>query len=208
MTSSWHPDAVARRIESADALDRIADPLRSAVRRAPAGVLDALRGAAVGHPLHPVLTDLPIGFWTSSWVLDLTVPRRAARTSTAMVGLGVATALPTMAAGLADWSELSRERRRVGVVHLGVNAAATLAYATSFAARVRGRRRRGIALGMVGAGLATAAGYLGGHLAFGSSTGGHDAEAELTGDAHVDAVAAHLQGHAEDGRRTAPILSG
>src|SRR5688572_33046029 len=35
-------------------------------------VRDALYGTWLGHPLHPVMTDLPIGFWTASMVLDAT----------------------------------------------------------------------------------------------------------------------------------------
>jgi hypothetical protein len=48
------------------------------VQRAVAAVLprgpakDALHGVSLGHPLHPLLTDLPIGFWTSAWVLGWT----------------------------------------------------------------------------------------------------------------------------------------
>jgi uncharacterized membrane protein len=181
MVTSLAPAGLVERLASARALDRIADPLRELVERVPDPARSVLRGDWLGHPLHPMLTDLPIGFWTTSWLLDLTVPRRAARTSTAMVGVGVAAAVPTIAAGLADWPELSRERRRVGLAHLGLNLLATAAYASSFAARVGGRRGRGIALGMLGAGLATASGYLGGHLAFGSD-GGASAEADPARD--------------------------
>jgi uncharacterized membrane protein len=202
MPTAWSPADVAARIESAEALDRIADPLGDLVRKLPPSARSVLQGDWLGHPLHPVLTDLPIGFWTSSWVLDLTVPRRAARTSTALAGIGVLSAIPTMAAGLVDWAELSREQRRVGLVHLAAAGLATATYASSFAARVGGHRRRGIALGMVGAGLATAAGYLGGHLVFGSA----EDEAPAEDAEQVRAVTKHLHGESGNGVHTEPVL--
>jgi uncharacterized membrane protein len=155
-------------LEAAEPLDRVTEPLARAMRAVPAPARRLLAGEWLGHPLHPMLTDLPIGFWTTAWLLDLVGGRRSARVATAMVGLGVATALPTAAAGLVDWAELSPEKRRPGVVHASANIAATALYGLSFAARVRGRRFRGVALGMAGAAAATAGGYLGGHLVFGT----------------------------------------
>lgn len=161
--------SLLHRLEGIEALDRIQPFLRNRVEALPTPVRSVLSGEWLGHPLHPALTDLPIGFWTSAFVLDLVPTKGAARASTALVGLGVATAAPTAAAGLVDWIELPPEKRRVGVVHLAANATATVLYAASFLARVRGRRVKGIALGMAGAALATAGGALGGHLAFGES---------------------------------------
>jgi hypothetical protein len=129
-----------------------------------------------------------------------------------MVGLGVVSVLPTAAAGLADWAELPRAERRVGLVHLGMNVVATAVYASSFAARVTGRRRRGIALGMVGAGLATASGFLGGHLAFGTkdpaprSQGDEGRGDQVTGDLWFVDATDRLQGESDDGHRTEPVL--
>jgi len=149
-------------------LDGAVDALRALVDDAfpPGDVRDALQGEWLGHPVHPVLTDLAIGFWTSAFVLDLVPVKRLRAAADVFVALGLAAALPTVATGLADWSLLPRERQRVGVVHAGSNAVASAFYAWSLAARVRGRRTRGIALGMLGAGAATVGGYLGGHLAF------------------------------------------
>lgn len=162
------PRSVAERLEATTALDRFATPLHEAVRRAlPAGpAKDALHGVWLGHPLHPLLTDLPIGFWTSAWTLDLVGGRRAAKAAETLVGLGVAAALPTALAGLADWSELAKPGRRAGTVHAAANAVATGLYALSFLARRRGQRGLGVALGMAGAGAATAGGFLGGHLVY------------------------------------------
>jgi uncharacterized membrane protein len=157
------------RLESIEALDKLQPFIRDRVASLPEPVRRALSGDWMGHSLHPALTDLPIGFWTSAFVLDLLPTRRTARTSTALVGLGVATAVPTAATGLVEWVQLPPEKRRVGVAHLVANVAATTAYTASFLARVRGHRARGVVLGMLGATLATAGGALGGHLAFGKA---------------------------------------
>jgi len=159
---------VEDRIARAEGLDRYVEPAHRAVQAAlPRGPLrDALQGAWLGHALHPLLTDLPIGFWTSSWVLDIVGGPASRGAADRLVGLGVLSAAPTVVAGLADWSELGRPERRVGAVHAAANAAATGLYALSWVARRRGRRATGVALGMAGAAAATVGGYLGGHLVF------------------------------------------
>ena len=69
-------NAIAR-LTDQPALDTIAQPLSQAIRSTfetagPAGqqVKDALHGVWLGHPLHPVLTDVPIGAWTTALALD------------------------------------------------------------------------------------------------------------------------------------------
>ncbi|HEY8058893.1 MAG TPA: DUF2231 domain-containing protein [Acidimicrobiales bacterium] len=155
-------------LEGRRELDGAVDALRALVDDAlpPGDGRNALQGEWLGHPVHPVLTDLAIGFWTSAFVLDLVPVKRLRAAADAFVALGLVAALPTVATGLADWTLLPRERQRVGVVHAGSNVVASGFYAWSLVARIRGRRTRGIALGMLGAGAATVGGYLGGHLAF------------------------------------------
>jgi nitrite reductase/ring-hydroxylating ferredoxin subunit/uncharacterized membrane protein len=167
------PRQVGERLEAAEALDRVAAPAHRAVTRVlPKGaVKDVLHGVWLGHPLHPSLTDLPIGFWTSAFVLDVLGGRSGRRAADTMVGLGVAAALPTAAAGLADWSELNTPERRSGLVHAAANLAATGLYAMSLVARCRGRRARGIVLSTAGAAAATVGGFLGGHLTFRRASG-------------------------------------
>jgi len=158
---------------AADAIHRRLEPILG-----PTALGNALRGAWAGHPLHPLLTDLPIGSWTSAWVLDLVGGERAEPAADLLVALGVVAAAPTVAAGWADWVELPRAERRIGVVHAGANALATVLYAASLGARLGGRRSAGRGLGHLGAGVATVGGFLGGHLAFVSlprpASGGRD----------------------------------
>ena len=44
--------------------------VRKAIESAGPAVADALHGTPLGHPLHPLLTDVPIGAWTVTAVLD------------------------------------------------------------------------------------------------------------------------------------------
>jgi uncharacterized membrane protein len=163
-------------------LDRGAGVLdRAAATVAPPGqVRDLLRGEPLGHLLHPMLTDLPIGFWTSASVLDLVGGRRSRRAATMLVALGVISAVPTAASGLADFTGLGPARRRVAVVHAVANGTATVLYARSWLARVRGCHGAGVALALCGAAVATLGGYLGGHLAFGSSSDDEPDQTEQT----------------------------
>lgn len=147
---------------------------------------DLLHGTWLGHPLHPMLTDLPIGFWTSAMALDLARQPKAAQ---AMTGAGVLTALPTAISGAADWvavGEFDRPKR-VGAVHAVANATATALYAASWLARRRGHHGRGQALGLAGAAAASAGGYLGGHLAFRNAVGVDHTAGEPTTSEWTDA---------------------
>jgi nitrite reductase/ring-hydroxylating ferredoxin subunit/uncharacterized membrane protein len=156
----------AERLGSDDRLDRVAGPVGDAVRdgldRQP--TKDFLSGTWLGHPLHPLLTDLPIGFWTSAFTLDLVGGRRSRRAATHLVAWGVASAVPTALSGAADWGDTTGPARRIGLVHAAANSTALACYVASWWARVRGRHGRGIAYGLAGATAATVGGYLGGHL--------------------------------------------
>lgn len=157
---------VASRIENIQALDKIGDSLGEAVKKLiPAGPLkDALSGTWLGHQLHPLLTDIPIGSFTSATLLDLLGGRRAQPAANLMAGVGVLATIPTAAAGLADWSDTYGAPRRVGVVHAASNAAGVVFYAASMRARHRGHRFSATTLGLMGMGVMTLGGYLGGHL--------------------------------------------
>ncbi len=161
-------EQIVERVGRAEWLDKVAQPLSQKVSETiPKGALkDALSGTWLGHPLHPMLTDLPIGCWTSAFVLDLVGGRRSRRASDTLVALGLVTALPTAASGLADWSDTIGEERRLGVAHAAGNTVAVVFYGLSLVSRRRGRRAKGVFLSVLGAGAATAGAYLGGHLAW------------------------------------------
>jgi uncharacterized membrane protein len=124
-----------------------------------------------GHPIHPVLTDLPVGFWTSAWVLDIVGGERHAPTADLLVGIGLLSTIPTIATGAADWTALPRRDKRIGALHAAANVTATALYGASYVARRRGDRRRGLVLGHLAAAAATLGGYLGGELVFSRGAG-------------------------------------
>jgi uncharacterized membrane protein len=158
----------AERIARISSLDAPARTLADLSARWHGTLADLARGKPLGHPLHPALTDLPIGFWTSSFLLDVLVLRRFAAASRALVGAGVLCAVPTVVAGVADLPALERRKRRVAVVHAGANAVATSMYAASWSLRRR-HRIAGVTIGLAAAAAATVGGYLGGWLAFGEA---------------------------------------
>ena len=165
---------IVKRIEQLRGIDIVAEPLADAVHRAvPSGTLvkDALSGSWLGHPLHPLLTDIPIGCFSSASIVDVLGGRRGRKVADRLLALGILTAIPTAAAGASDWSETIDEDRRVGVAHATANSIALLLYAASYLSRKRGRRGRGVLLAFAGTGAMSAGGYLGGHLTFARGIG-------------------------------------
>ncbi|GIF14006.1 Rieske 2Fe-2S domain-containing protein [Actinoplanes teichomyceticus] len=157
---------ILNRLEEARQLDKVSDRLQSAVTTTvrPQRLRDLLHGTWLGHPLHPVLVQMPVGAFVSTAILDLLPGRR--RAATTLLSVGIASTLPAVAAGWTDWSQLTRDRRRVGLVHAGANVVALGLYTASLVARLRGRSARGKALGYAGLSVAGMGAYLGGHLAY------------------------------------------
>ncbi|MCX5384467.1 Rieske (2Fe-2S) protein [Streptomyces sp. NBC_00083] len=156
-------------------LDRIVGPLQKAVRAVPLGPYRAvLQGRPIGHPLHPVLVQVPIGSWSSAAVLDL-LPG-GGRPARLLVGLGVVSAVPAAWAGWVDWAEQPERQLRTGVVHAAANGAAIALYAGSWAVRGRGRPVLGRLLGFAGLTVAGVGGMIGGHLAFRQAVGSNKTE--------------------------------
>ncbi|WP_247656909.1 Rieske 2Fe-2S domain-containing protein [Micromonospora sp. U56] len=154
------------KIEQNAALDPVGDRLQRAVQSTLRGqrVRDLLHGVWLGHPLHPAMVQVPVGAWISAAVLDLLPGQR--RAATTLVGLGTVSALPAAVAGLNDWAALARDQRRVGLVHAASNSVALVFYASSLAARMRGRHGMGRALAYLGLTAASTGAYIGGHLAY------------------------------------------
>lgn len=154
-------------IEDAEALDRVAEAGASlGSKLIPHGpIKDALTGKWLGHPLHPLLTDAAIAFWVSAVTLDLFGDRHE-RSAQTLTGLGIASAVPTAAAGIADWVDSIGAERRVGLVHALGNVAALTAFCGSYTARRNGNNGRGKVLSLVGSAFLGASGFLGGHLAY------------------------------------------
>src|SRR5688572_15584707 len=157
------------------AIDRVAEPLRKAVRGAyeaagPVGqqAKNVLHGVWLGHPLHPVFTDVPLGAWTTALALDAAAQsdpgmRRAA---TFAIGVGLAGAAGAAVTGLTDWSETDGQSRRAGLIHGLLNITATTLFATAFALRRKDSHDGGRTAAWMGYTIALGAAYLGGDLVY------------------------------------------
>jgi uncharacterized membrane protein len=165
------PNALAARLESFEALD---GPGRTAGRIVRGLISDgalkaALSGAWLGHAVHPILTDVPIGAWTSSVLLDWMGGEDSRSASDRLILAGLLAAGATAATGWSDWAD-AEERdpavRRAGLVHAAANGTATALMIGSIAARRRGARGRGKLLSLAGSAALGAGGWLGGHLTY------------------------------------------
>ncbi|MDT0166802.1 hypothetical protein Q9R32_14705 [Actinotalea sp. AC32] len=184
---------LALRLEDEERLDPVVDALRPLARSL---VSDPARravllGRQMGHSLHPLLTDVPIGTWVSALALDVVGGRSARPAARRLIGLGILAAVPTAVTGLADWSHTSQRNSRVGVVHAAGNTVGLLLFGASWIARGRGHHARGVTLGMLGGAAAGASGFLGAHLSLARNVNARDeafadslpaAGADRTGD--------------------------
>ena len=145
-----------------------------------------LHGTWLGHPLHPVITDVPIGAWTAAAVLDAyevaTGDEQFAPGADMAVGIGLVGAAGAALTGLNDWNYTSDKPRRVGSLHAVTNIAATVFYLGSWWQRRNGCRNAGLASGFVGFGLSMVGAYLGGHLVYNERIGVNHAPEELPED--------------------------
>ncbi|WP_051837857.1 DUF2231 domain-containing protein [Streptomyces sp. NRRL F-2580] len=182
--TAWHASALGAAsacwLKSLDRIERttVADPairvMQRGIRALPlGGMRDLLRGRPLGHPLHPVLVQVPIGCWLSAAVLEV-VPG-AQRAATTLTGVGLVGVAPAAIAGWADWADLPPEQARVGLAHAASNAAAVTCYALSLTARLRGRAAKGRLWSLGGLAAVAVTGALGGHVAYRQAVGAHPA---------------------------------
>lgn len=155
---------VAKRLAGlAEPLDPVSEVVQAGVKAVPKPVRDMLDGVWFGNPLHPALTDVPLGAWTAAFALDLV----GSEAADGALAVGILGALPAALTGLNDWSHLKDDARRIGTVHALVNAAGLTLNVLSLAARRGGMRGLGQVVSTVAYGGALFSAHLGGHLSFG-----------------------------------------
>ncbi|HEV2821422.1 MAG TPA: Rieske (2Fe-2S) protein [Solirubrobacteraceae bacterium] len=162
---------LVERIESTTILDAPGKAIGAKVRGlfGPGALKDALSGTWLGHALHPMLTDVVIGSWSSASLLAVLGGDRDGAAARRLIAVGLAAYGPTALSGVNDWAdtEPADERvRRVGLVHATGNGLAAGLYTASLAARRRGDHGRGKLLALAGGAVMGAGGYLGGHMSF------------------------------------------
>ena len=127
-------------------------------------------GRWVGHPLHPALSDLPVGLWTGATLLDFTDHRPATEARVDAAGIlsaaGIAGACGAALTGLSDWTVSNEQDRRVGLFHGLLNTVALGLQCASLGTRMAGHRSTARALGVASLTVTGAAAYIGGHLVF------------------------------------------
>ena len=159
------------RVADLGTFDKVIEPARRVVLAVlkPPALKNVLHGTWLGHPLHPVLVQVPVGSWVSAGLLDAIPPLRPA--ATVLIGTGVAAAVPAALSGAADWSEQGIGVRRLGAVHAVMNTTALGLYAGSLVARGRGRGTLGRVLSYAGLGIAGGSAAIGGHMSYAQSSG-------------------------------------
>jgi hypothetical protein len=155
------------RLEEATALDKPVRALEPVIRAwfGTGARASVLRGDWLGHAVHPLLTDVVIGTWTSASLLDLFGGSESSAAAQRLVGSGLLATAPTVWTGWAEWSAAGPREKRVGLVHAVTNGLAVSVYAASWMARRRGRHGAGARLALAGAAVSGVGAYLGGHLA-------------------------------------------
>ncbi len=135
-------------------------------------VKNFFNGGWFEHPLHPVLTDVPIGAWTIAMVLDLFSflgVKGLGQASGIATGTGTAAAVGSAVTGLMDFTDTDSRETRVGFVHGLINIAATLLFSISFILRWRNRWRTTTShfiLSSLGYFLVSFGAYIGGSLVY------------------------------------------
>ena len=137
----------------------------NAVFRPIPAIRDLLNGRWLGHPLHAVLTDAPVGILLLVIVLDVVGQRTAA--DVALV-VGILSMLAAAVAGAADYASTDGTARQRATVHSALMVVALLVYVGSLALRIAGDGDRLAATGtsIVGFLLLAAGAYVGGDVVY------------------------------------------
>ena len=133
-------------------------------------VADLLHGTWMGHPLHSVMTDMTIGAWTFSFVLDLLSLNRRSRSlqrsADTLLNLGNASATVTALAGLTDYSTIPDRAVATGATHALLNTLVLSVSLFSALLRKKGKREQGILLSSLSSSILLISAWLGGELAY------------------------------------------
>lgn len=168
-------------------VERLSEGLAGAIgaivgsrRKPPRRLKSLLNGVWLGHPLHPAITDIPIGVWSLAAIFDiiwLAVPDAsvwAGRAAEGAIIVGIITALGAVATGATDWSDTFGGERRTGLYHGLLMTLALVIYIISLLLRLgapEGDNVVAAILGFIGIAIVLFAAFLAGELVFGYGTG-------------------------------------
>lgn len=156
-----------------DAIARAVGAVYGALGKPGVFVKDTLHGTkALGHPLHPTLTDIPVGAWTVGVVADwlwVATGRIPAVTGDLALAAGLAVAVVAALSGFTDFRDTDGHERRVATVHGLVMTSVVAIEVVSLILRLGapGLRLTAIVVSTLAWALVAVGAYLGGHLTFG-----------------------------------------
>lgn len=206
------PDSVSVATEPAAAparapwTERLSDSLQNGIkvligsnRKPPRRLKSLLHGTGGGHPLHPAITDVPIGAWLLTvildiiWLSDKAANDWAARAAIVTVIAGFIASLGAFLTGIADWSDSYGAERRVGLLHGTLNSLAILVFLVSTILRLTNGRAHdttlAVILSFVGMALVFTAAYLGGDMVFAKGTNVNHTAWEAAGEDYEPVMA-------------------
>ena len=137
---------------------------------------DLMHGTTVlGHPLHPAITDLPIGAWSVGVLADwlfVTTGRVPAVAGDLGLAIGVAAAIVAAMTGYTDHHETVGHGRRAATVHGLTMTVVVVIELVSMGMRLWAPDMRTAAIVLATGAwlLAVVGGYVGGHLTFAMGT--------------------------------------
>ena len=180
-----------------DSLQKLVGTLAGNTAKPPRLWKSLLSGTWLRHPLHPLITDVPVGAWLLTalldilWLISPSGNAWAARGAQVTVLIGVLAGLAAVVTGSADWSDTYGRERTVGLYHGLLQTLATVLYIVSTVLRFSaptGDTVLAAILGFAGLVVLAIGAYLGGDLVFDKGTqvnhtawehGGDDYEAVM-----------------------------
>ena len=128
-------------------------------------VRDFLNGRWLGHPLHSVLTDAPVGILFLVIILDVLNLRGAADVA---LLVGVLAMLAAALAGAADYADTDGKARERATVHSTLMVVALIVYVVSLVVRTSGGDDRAAAVwtSIIGFLVLSAGAYVGGDVVY------------------------------------------
>ncbi len=158
-------------------------------------VADVLHGKQLGHPLHPLLTDITIGSWTLGALFDvlgfLTRSPSSRKAADRLITLGTISAVPTALAGITDFSGIKQDSAGHGMAHGIINSLALFFFWRSMKNRSRNHHLTGFFYSTLGLGLMTLGAWLGGDLVYNHRVGVSHVPEEKVADDWTSILAAN-----------------
>jgi len=147
-------------------------------------IADVIHGKQLGHPLHPILTDITISSWVLGLLFDIlgfvTRLRTFAKAGDYLTIIGTFSSIPTAIAGIVDYSTIKQEASHYGATHGILNGVALYFYLMSLKSRFGEGRFFAILFSFVGLLFATAGAWMGGELVYRHKVGvNHTPQSEL-----------------------------